>query len=72
MPCSRPASDAAGGQDYLQAQAEKNPAAFLTLIGKVLPLQAGGEGGGPLVIQVVNYADTDPGPPERGPGDAAT
>jgi hypothetical protein len=31
------ALDDAGGQDYLAAQAKQNPAAFLTLIGKVLP-----------------------------------
>lgn len=28
-----------GGQAYLAARAKDNPAAFLTLIGKVLPLQ---------------------------------
>lgn len=33
------ALDKAGGEDYLREQAEANPAAFLTLIGKVLPLQ---------------------------------
>lgn len=29
----------AGGEKYLQAQATENPTAFLTLIGKVLPIQ---------------------------------
>lgn len=29
----------AGGVDYLKQQAEENPTAFLTLVGKVLPLQ---------------------------------
>jgi len=38
----------AGGQDYLQRQAELNPASFLTLIGKVLPLQVTGENGNPI------------------------
>lgn len=33
------ALDDAGGQDYLMRQASENPAAFLTLIGKVLPMQ---------------------------------
>lgn len=33
------ALDDAGGQAYLAKQAEENPAAFMTLIGKVLPLQ---------------------------------
>lgn len=33
------ALDGAGGVDYLQEQARENPTAFLTLVGKVLPLQ---------------------------------
>ena len=40
----------AGGADYLQEQSAKNPAAFMTLVGKVLPLQVTGEGGGPVII----------------------
>ena len=32
------ALDGAGGVEYLQGQAKDNPVAFLTLIGKVLPL----------------------------------
>lgn len=32
----------AGGIDYLKEQAEQNPTAFLTLVGKVLPLQLSG------------------------------
>lgn len=31
------ALDEVGGVDYLKRQAEKNPASFMTLIGKVLP-----------------------------------
>jgi hypothetical protein len=38
----------AGGVGYLQQQAQDNPAAFMTLVGKVLPLQVSGEGGGPM------------------------
>ncbi len=39
------ALDQAGGEDYLKAQAEANPGAFMTLIGKVLPTTIqGGEG----------------------------
>ena len=45
------ALDKAGGVDYLVIQSEKNPAAFLTLVGKVLPMQVTGEDGG--AIQVV-------------------
>ncbi len=39
-----------GGQDWLVKQMSESPAAFLTLIGKVLPLQVTGEGGGPVLI----------------------
>lgn len=42
------ALDKAGGQEYLVAQAEKNPTAFLTLIGKILPMQIGGDAGNPI------------------------
>lgn len=42
------ALDDCGGVDYLAEQAKENPSAFLTLIGKVLPLQVTGDGGGPL------------------------
>lgn len=38
-----------GGADYLARQADENPAAFMTLVGKVLPLQVTGDGGGALV-----------------------
>lgn len=50
------ALEGAGGVKYLQMQADKNPAAFLTLVGKVIPLQLTGEDGGALTIHVVNYA----------------
>lgn len=33
----------AGGVDYLISQAGDNPTAFLTLVGKVLPLQVNGD-----------------------------
>lgn len=39
----------AGGVAYLQAQAEKNPGPFLSLVGKVLPLQVTGGDGQPLI-----------------------
>jgi len=38
------ALDKKGGVDYLVLQAEANPAAFLTLIGKVLPMTIAGTG----------------------------
>ena len=59
------ALDQAGGVDYLAAQAEKNPAAFMALLGKVLPMQVTGGDDAPLIIKWINYADVEPGePPE--------
>jgi hypothetical protein len=43
----------AGGVDYLKGQAATNPTAFLSLVGKVLPLQVTGAGGGPLQMTVI-------------------
>lgn len=37
------ALDKAGGIDYLFTQSMDNPTAFLTLVGKVLPLQVAGD-----------------------------
>lgn len=42
------ALDNAGGTDYLTEQARLNPGPFMTLLGKVLPTQITGEGGGPV------------------------
>ena len=42
------ALDQAGGVNYLLAQSESNPSAFMTLIGKVLPMQLTGMNGGPI------------------------
>jgi hypothetical protein len=36
------ALDQAGGVNYLLAQSKDNPSAFMTLVGKVLPLNVGG------------------------------
>lgn len=47
------ALDDSGGIRYLAAQAMDNPTAFLTLVGKVLPLQANIEHGGEIVARVV-------------------
>lgn len=51
------ALDGAGGIAYLQERAESSPAAFLALVGKVLPLQVTGEGGGPMVVEIVRFGD---------------
>lgn len=40
-----------GGQAYLAAQATENPSAFLSLVGKVLPLTVTGHDGGALVVR---------------------
>lgn len=47
------ALDDVGGVDYLARQAEANPAAFMTLVGKVLPLQLTGEDGGAIKVQSI-------------------
>jgi hypothetical protein len=49
------ALDKAGGVDYLVGVAKDNPAAFCTLIGKVLPMNVTSEDGSmsPRVIKVV-------------------
>ena len=39
-----------GGRDYLARQAVENPGSFLTLVGKVLPLQLAGHDGQRLVV----------------------
>lgn len=52
------ALDESGGIEYLKQTAIDHPVAFLTLVGKVLPLQVTGEGGGPLTVEIVRFADT--------------
>lgn len=47
----------AGGVKYLRAQAEKNPNAFLTLVGKVLPLQIGAGDGSGITKLVIEWQD---------------
>lgn len=43
----------AGGVDYLVKQADENPNAFMTLVGKVLPLDVNNKHEGQIVAQVV-------------------
>lgn len=43
----------AGGQEYLLRQSSENPIAFLTLVGKVLPMTVAGSDGGPLSLTIV-------------------
>lgn len=58
------ALDGAGGVKYLQRQADANPSAFLTLVGKVLPKELTGSGGSDLFPQgkvrsVRSYSDEE-------------
>ena len=46
------ALDGAGGVTYLQACARDNPAAFLTLLGKVIPLQVAGDQDNPVALEI--------------------
>lgn len=54
------AAEQAGDQDgmigYLKKQAEENPGPFMSLLGKVLPMQVEGTGDdGALTINVVKF-----------------
>ncbi|HUN00417.1 MAG TPA: hypothetical protein PLI96_08035 [Halothiobacillus sp.] len=51
------ALDGAGGVEYLQRQADENPGPFLTLVGKVLPLQVVGDSKNPIRIEIVRYSE---------------
>ena len=48
-----------GGRDYLAARALDQPVAFMSLVGRVLPLQVTGENGGALVVDF-RWADALP------------
>lgn len=53
------ALDATGGQKYLEQQAIENPNAFLTLIGKVLPMTIAGDAENPIKTTItVSWAGT--------------
>lgn len=45
-----------GGVEYLEQQADKNPTAFMGLIGKVLPMQVTGEDGGPITVTIKQFS----------------
>jgi hypothetical protein len=54
-----------GGIEYLKQQAAENPTAFLTLVGKVLPLQLQGDPNNPVVVERVERLFTRPGLPAQ-------
>jgi hypothetical protein len=47
------ALDNLGGVTYLEETARSHPAAFLSLLGKVMPIQVTGEDGGPVQFQKI-------------------
>lgn len=53
------ALDKAGGEDYLLEQAGKNPTAFLTLVGKVLPLDVNANVQGQIGMPPIVLGQTD-------------
>lgn len=53
------ALDESGGVEYLKQTALDHPTAFLTLVGKVLPLQVSGENGGDIKFSVVKRVIVD-------------
>ena len=49
-----------GGVKYLRKQAQDNPTAFLTLVGKLIPVQLGGDPNGvPVALQEVRRVIVD-------------
>lgn len=59
------AAEQAGGEGgmvgYLTLQATENPGPFMSLLGKVLPMQiSGDDDGGPLKVVIQRYADDQP------------
>jgi hypothetical protein len=46
------ALEAKGGQEYLELQADKNPVAFLNLVGKVLPTTLQGDPDNPVHLSI--------------------
>jgi hypothetical protein len=47
------ALETVGGAEYLVAQSATNPTAFMTLVGKVLPMTVAGDPDAPLVEKVL-------------------
>ena len=58
------AAHKAGGEggmvQYLTEQAEKNPGPFMSLLGKVLPMQITGEDGGAIQIAKIELIPVEP------------
>lgn len=56
------ALDGAGGQAYLQRQADENPVAFMSLVGKVLPKEVTGADGKDLIPGTIRVEWVAPKP----------
>lgn len=56
------ALDDVGGVEYLAKQANENPTAFLTLVGKVLPMTIAGDPEAPVLISRIELV----GPSDHG------
>lgn len=58
------AAEEAGGGDglvgYLREQAMANPGPFMSLLGKVLPMQVTGADGGPIEVSRIERVIVDP------------
>jgi hypothetical protein len=54
------ALDESGGIEYLKKQADANPTAFLSLVGKVLPMTVQGPGDGGKHLHKVEVVIIDP------------
>lgn len=57
------ALDHAGGVAYLASVAQSNPSAFLSLVGKVMPVQVEGSGGGLIQISEIRLVPLKNGKP---------
>lgn len=57
LEAARLAGGDGGEVAYLQRQANENPGPFMSLLGKVLPMQIAGDDGGPLQIVIKRYAE---------------
>lgn len=54
------ALDKVGGAEYLERQAEDNPVAFMTLVGKLIPVQVGGDPDGDAISIKITREIVDP------------
>jgi hypothetical protein len=59
------ALDQAGGEAYLLQQAQENPNAFLTLVGKVLPTTLAGDQNNPVTVTTIKRVIVRPGDSNR-------